>query len=673
MNGPADSPDRATRRPRRRGARASERDTLRGRVRAHDPFELIRWLALSQPDPRKALAELVQNSLDAGAKRIRVTRVREKGVLCLRILDDGDGVIPELDRPEALRYIATHIGHSRKRDLSPQERMTLMTQGQYGIGLLGCWSLGEMLEMRSAVPGQRTHRLVLHRDQPDFTIEPLRGRLALEERWTEIVIVGLHREASTVLAARRAADYLALELRGQLLAREVELVIEDRVSRGRAEKVVAVRPPRFLGERLEGLGPVAVPGFPPIRLEIYLASEDGSDGRAPGLAVYAAGTQVAEGFHDLDALGLDRAPWNDRRLTGLVDFPGFRVAPGSRRGVVLDEAAGGFAQAIVGVEPILNGILDSFERQRAAEMDRGLIRDLQRAFRDFYRRSPRYAMLPVSVGTAAPSGGEDAGEGMPANGAPADLKDGNTGGASDDGRDEAGSDATGREDQVEPGADRSTAGVPEDASRDTDLPPSPAPPSVEHLFPPGPLASVSIVPSRLRLRVHATRELRAEALDRDGRLIRDPVEFAWSVRGPIGVCREEAAGGARIVFAAASEPAEGTLSVCAQSGDRLAEAEAEVEVVEELARSRAAEGIPEPEFVHQVGAAWRSRMEESRWQVNSGHRDFRDVEERPALKLRYLACCSRRRSSFAAIRTRVSRSRSSRSWRWRPTPTATWR
>jgi hypothetical protein len=36
-------------------------------LKARDPFELIRWLAYSQPDPRKALAELVQNSLDAQA------------------------------------------------------------------------------------------------------------------------------------------------------------------------------------------------------------------------------------------------------------------------------------------------------------------------------------------------------------------------------------------------------------------------------------------------------------------------------------------------------------------------------------------------------------------------------------------------------------------------------
>jgi HSP90 family molecular chaperone len=124
---------------------------------------------MSQPDPRKALAELVQNSLDAGARRIRVTRIRERKIPCLRIYDNGEGVIPEMDRREALQYVATHIGHSRKRSLSPEERMALMTQGQFGIGLLGFWSLGDMLEMRSAVPGQRAHRLVLYRDRSQTT------------------------------------------------------------------------------------------------------------------------------------------------------------------------------------------------------------------------------------------------------------------------------------------------------------------------------------------------------------------------------------------------------------------------------------------------------------------------------------------------------------------------
>lgn len=99
----------------------------RGEVRVHDPFELIRWLALSQPAPRKALAELVQNSLDAGARHIRITRVRERKLPCLKILDDGEGLIPELERSEALRYIATHIGHrsvTAENETSPRKSVS---------------------------------------------------------------------------------------------------------------------------------------------------------------------------------------------------------------------------------------------------------------------------------------------------------------------------------------------------------------------------------------------------------------------------------------------------------------------------------------------------------------------------------------------------------------------
>ena len=39
-------------------------------LRPADPFDLIRWLARSQSDPRKAVAELVQNSIDARARHV---------------------------------------------------------------------------------------------------------------------------------------------------------------------------------------------------------------------------------------------------------------------------------------------------------------------------------------------------------------------------------------------------------------------------------------------------------------------------------------------------------------------------------------------------------------------------------------------------------------------------
>lgn len=578
--------------------RRTPKDAVRGKVRAHDPFELIRWLALSQPDPRKALAELVQNSLDAGARTIRIVRVRERGIPALRIWDDGDGVIPELGRAEALRFIATHIGHSRKRDLSPQERLQLMTQGQYGIGLLGFWSLGVQLEMRSAVPGQSPHRLVLHRDEPDYLVEPLRGRLPLGERWTEVVVSGLHPEAQSALLGRRAADFLAAELRGQLLAREVQLLVEDRMARGRAPKLLEVRPPKFLGEPIEGIARVEVPGHAPIRVEIYLASGESGNGEAPSpVAVYAAGTLVAARFEDLAALDLDHVPWTDTRLTGLVDFPDLSVAPGSRRGIIVDDAAGFFARALRGVEPILVAALEAVERRRAETLDRGLIRDLQRAFREFARHRPRWSMLPVAREADVASAGEEGG---------------------------AASDAEGVESEPrEPGAPVPARGTPSPPLRD--------------LLPPGPMTSVRLEPRVIRIGTGVRRRLTATPLDAAGRPSEEEVRFVWRASGPIGSLEVDEAA-AHVVLVAGAAPGEGSIEVTATSASgSIARDTAEVEVVDVADHSRGNEGIPQPVLVDAPGATWRSRVADDRWEVNSAHRDWRAAAERPTVKLRYLA------------------------------------
>jgi hypothetical protein len=590
-SGVVDSRPMAKRKPGAKKSRGSDVQT--GRLRVHDPFELIRWLALSQPDPRKALAELVQNSLDAGCRNVRITRAREKKVPCLRILDDGDGVIPELSRPEALKYVATHIGHSRKRDLSPHERLQLMTQGQYGIGLLGFWSLGEMLEIRSHLPGQTPHRLVLHRDRPEYEIEPLRGKLAFEERWTEVVVSNLTKEAAAAVAARRASDYLAGELRGQLLGRNVEVVVDDKMARGRSPKSLRVRPPRFLGERVEAIASLEIPGHGIIRLELYLTGDEAAP-LSPPLALYAAGTMVADSFDELGALGLDHPPWTDARLSGLVDFPALRVAPGSRRGVIPDDVAHLFAKALFSIAPALSSLIEIRQLERAEQLDKNVIRDLQRAFRDFYKGRPKYTMLPTEqsgVGAESPRA------------------------------------ATGV--HVDP--DEAAIAIPGPETGE----PTPG------LFPPGPLETVTIAPKRLLVELGGEARARANALDADGRRLTSGVSFSWQLERPGGSLREldESPGGTNVVtIVSGDDVGEGTLSVHAHQceGDRHASAIATVEVVDSLP-TRSDEGLPEPDLVDYAGSSWRSRLHDGRWQVNVGHPDYKTNSSRPALKLRYLA------------------------------------
>jgi hypothetical protein len=630
-------------------------DSLRGRVRAHDPFELIRWLALSQTDPRKALAELVQNSLDASSTRIRIVRLREKGAVCLRVVDNGEGPIPDKDRRDALSFIATNIGHSQKRSLSPEQRLQLMTQGQYGIGLLGFWAIGQKLEMRSVLPGQKAHRLVLHRDSPDFVIEAMRGRLELEERRTEVVVVGVHPEVQSALSARRISEYLASELRGQLLARSVTLEVEDKIARGRSQKWFEVAPRRFLGRRIEGAGAIVVPGHVPAQVELYYLGDDVSEDVAVPIAVYAAGTMVASSFHELSELGLDRHPWTDRRFTGFVDFSDFTIAPGSRRGVMVDTAAEAFARAIAAVEPVLQAVIEERERARVVEQDRNLIRNLQRAFRNFYRNRPRYDLLPVAD---AAVGGHGPGQGPGTGGEPGpeDASNDATRPQAEQLTDlepPAGEAAAGRngedpdlaEDDPSGAASLDDSEAGESASSNGDEgDPSPPVERELFLFPPGPITAVRFVPKSHRIPVDSEKTIRAEAIDAAGRVVRDLMEFDWRLEGECGTLVESGGtefssisdtGMDEVHLRAADVPRTGRLRVEVRTDQETVQGEVVVKIVEGGAAR--GEGIPEPEFLDAPGSNWRSRMEGARWQVNSGHPDYRRTTERPTLRLRYLA------------------------------------
>lgn len=222
----------------------------RVRLKPADPFELIRWLARSQSDPRKAIAELVQNSLDAGARRIQIVRRRSRGVPIITILDDGEGVIPEMEREEALHYLATNIGHSRKLGLTPQQRAERVVAGRYGVGLLGFWSLGKILELHTRVAGSPLMMLRLEANKPTASIDRLPTPLDAATTFTEVIVSDLHDSTKRLINGRRLTDYLATELRGQLLARDVELAIDDRQARGIAQKHFRVVPRRFVGEVL---------------------------------------------------------------------------------------------------------------------------------------------------------------------------------------------------------------------------------------------------------------------------------------------------------------------------------------------------------------------------------------------------------------------------------------
>src|SRR4029078_9112126 len=146
------------------------------------------------------------------------------------------------------------------------------------------------MDIRWRVGGGEVWVLRMVEDQE--RAELVRDRMAFEtvETFTEVVIGERHDSAQRLLTGRRLNDYLASELRGMLLATGAELEIHDGLARGLAERTFTVVPRPFVGERLALPEAAKVDGYPPARIELYLAH--GGDRAA--IEVSCAGTLIAD-------------------------------------------------------------------------------------------------------------------------------------------------------------------------------------------------------------------------------------------------------------------------------------------------------------------------------------------------------------------------------------------
>ena len=574
----------------------------RVRLKPKNDFDLLRLIARSQNEPRKAVAELVQNSLDAGARHVHLEWFNERGRRALRITDDGSGVFPNLEREDALLRIARTIGHSHKRDLSPGERRELMVLGQYGIGLLGFWSVGEQMEIKSRVGGGEIWCLRMFEEQPEGKVLRARpSRLDTGDTWTQVTIRGVHEAVLSKVRPPRLQAYLAQELRGQLLEREVAVTIHDRVARGRATKHFHVRPKPFLGVPLEAWRTLEVPGFDDARLDLYLVSDE--EERRGVVALTCGGAVVLDDIASLEGEDAPRTPWDSGQLEGTIDFPDLAVAPSTRRGFTANPASAAFFDALARLElELLSRILDDNER-RAEERQRTVARQLRRLFRPIARELPEYELLRVEGGAGSSESAPGSGAALGPAGVEPELAEGES---------------------VEPPAPSAEVAppTPEQAEDDPGM-----------LFPPGPMASVRLTPARARMAPSAERRLRVRAFDGDGRPAAGDVSWRWELEGP-GTLDAD---GAHATYASPDDEGRATIRAIGEQADQVASADALITITEQSAGGGPRGGVPEPTPVHAPSEPWRSRLVGERWEFNSGHPDYRLVEPVEARRVRYLS------------------------------------
>jgi hypothetical protein len=282
------------------------KETESGKLRIGDDWNAIRIIALSQTNPLKAIAEFVENSIDAHAKTIVITRGRERGESYLAVKDDGDGVPRGADGLPDFRYVATHICDSIKRRLKADGAGGGL-QGEFGIGLLSFWTVGDTLTLTSTGTDQRAYQMRMNKGDPGFAVKP--RHLLFGEQGTELRISPLL-EGIRNLSGEKLQWYLASELRDRIRHAQVRITVIDKLAR----KQYQVEPRQFEGRLLHQLPAVRSP-FVEAYAELYL-TEPAEGCR---VALTRGGTRVIEDLATLP--GLERPPWNSRYLQGLIDAP----------------------------------------------------------------------------------------------------------------------------------------------------------------------------------------------------------------------------------------------------------------------------------------------------------------------------------------------------------------
>jgi hypothetical protein len=531
----------------------------------------------------------VENSIDAGANEVVILRGKEKGHPYLKISDNGKGVPKNEAGIPNFEYVATHICDSIKKKL--KERGAKGIQGEFGIGLLSFWTVGEKLVMSSAGDDGHMYQMIMSKDKPGYQIQ--RKNVFVPQSGTELLIAPLLPGLRNV-NGEKIQNYLASELRERILSNKVRVKIIDRT----AKKEMLVEPKAFEGRALKNL-PVKEMKDRKITLELYFNSQ--SPNQTVGL--YRLGTRVQPSIANIDAFS--KSPWTSGYLTGLIDAPFLNLTPGTRDGVIRDQAFMDFCEMLKPTEEALEKILEEQKQAEDEKASQEVFKSIQKAFKE-------------AIGSLPPE--------------EYDWFEGKK-------RDPHGNRAT---DQL-PGSEEES--VEPNRFEDDDSDSMERKEGMQKMFFEfaGPLAKCAISPASAVMLVDTEKTFRAIARDKSRRPLDKGVSFRWTL-SDAGYGSLDKGEGEIVRFKAPSEPGLATLKLSAEENGTSVEAEAIITVTAQLveketgAANAGKKGFPGYTFHNAPGELWRSRFDSDRNLViiNKGHADFVYASRVAIRKLRYI-------------------------------------
>jgi hypothetical protein len=562
-----------------------------GKLRIADHWNAISIIANSQSNPLKAVAEFVENSIDARAGHIVITRGKKKGEFYLKVSDDGEGIPKDKQGLPDFRHVATHICDSVKRRLKAEGAEGI--QGEFGIGLLSFWTLGRTLGMTCCGTDGNTYEMTTARNSPEFEVS--KKRILLPFKGTDLTVYPLLPGLRS-LTGEKIQRYLASELRDRIKNSGTKIKVVDRT--GRAEYIVVPR--QFAGRLLHDLHPETTK-WGDIYLELYLS--DPGAGNQVGL--YRRGTRILPSVSELDQF--QQGPWTAGYLQGIIDAPFLNLTPGTRQGIIRDERFDAFCMAMAPVETYLKQVIEDQRKAEEERSSRRILRKVQRALKEAFLRLPQeeYDWFDIQSGKTLKK------------------KDTLFSAASTI---QALGNVQGRE------AESSEADQEMDGEAIGQM--------AFYEFA-GPLFSALISPKSSVVPIDKRKKYRAVCRDRSRRIVVENLVYYWKITDGDGQLLES--DGESVVFVAPPEPCLTTLRVVVRQEQIQCEDEALITITDSLMDQSSEsggsrKGLPGYTYRRAPGEMWRSKFDVDKnvIVINNGHRDFVYAGKQKSRKLRYI-------------------------------------
>ncbi len=554
-----------------------------GRLRIGDNWNAITIIALSQSNPLKAIAEFVENSIDAGAGNISIVRGKEKGDHYIKIVDDGEGIRRDENGIPNFKYVATHICDSIKKQLKKDGAKGM--QGEFGIGLLSFWTGGENLSLVSSGGDGRTYQMRMVKGEPGYTIN--QKRILVPVKGTELSISPLLPGVRHI-SGEKIQRYLASELRDRIRRSEIRIRITDRSAR----KEMLVEPREFAGRLLHRL-PSLSSALGEIYTELYI-NEASSENR---VGLYRSGTRVLNSITDLDRFRSE--PWTSGWLEGIIDVPFLSLTPGTRSGIIHDNYFAEFSSLITPLEKRLSEIITEQRKAEEERASRKVLKSVQNALKEAILSLPQdeYDWFDIHLGGRAKTGYPP--------------------------------------DEHTPVLSENNIGTMEASSGEEGK-------AQKEFFEfAGPLYSVRMSPASAVVPVGTTKNIRAIPRDQRRRLIEEDLNFNWIIQEGAGSLENPSS--EIVIFRASEEPGLTTLSVTVRQGENACTAEGLITVTDTIMpkhdeSSVSRKGMPGYTFRRAPGELWRSQYDEKQNVIiiNNGYRDFVYASKNRTRKLRYI-------------------------------------